>query len=77
MSGRGSLKSSWASIELVNHIETHPGEHAAAVMKCKNSLCDAVYAQVVWAIHALGLDDEYEMPVSTLRIRKRVTGCLR
>lgn len=22
--GRGSLKSSWASIELVNHIETHP-----------------------------------------------------
>lgn len=76
MGGRGSLKSSWASIELVNHIETHPGEHAAAVMKRKNSLRDAVYAQVVWAIHALGLDDEYEMPVSTLRIRKRATGQL-
>lgn len=74
--GRGSLKSSWASIELVNHIETHPGEHAAALMKRKNSLRDAVYAQVVWAIHALGLDDEYEMPVSTLRIRKRSTGQL-
>ena len=59
--GRGSLKSSWASIELVNHIETHPGEHAAAVMKRKNSLRDAVYAQVVWAIHEMGLDDEYEM----------------
>ena len=74
--GRGSLKSSWASIELVNHIETHPGEHAAAIMKRKNSLRDAVYAQVVWAIHALGLSDEYEMPVSTLRIRKRSTGQL-
>lgn len=75
MGGRGSLKSSWASIELVNHIETHPGEHAAAVMKCRNSLRYAVYAQVVWAIHALGLDDKYEMLVSTLRIRKRATGC--
>ena len=72
--GRGSLKSSWASIELVNHIETHPGEHAAAVMKRKNSLRDAVYAQVVWAIREMGLDDEYEMPVSTLKIRKRSTG---
>ncbi len=72
--GRGSLKSSWASIELVNHVETHPDEHAAAVMKRKNSLRDAVYAQVVWAIHAMGLDDEYEMPVSTLKIRKKSTG---
>lgn len=72
--GRGSLKSSWASIELVKHIEDHPGEHAAAVMKRKNSLRDAVYAQVVWAIHELGLDDEYEMPVSTLKIRKKSTG---
>lgn len=72
--GRGSLKSSWASIELVKHIEDHPGEHAAAVMKRKNSLRDAVYAQVVWAIHELGMDDEYEMPVSTLKIRKKSTG---
>lgn len=74
--GRGSLKSSWASLELVAHVETHPGEHAAAVMKRKNQLRDAVYAQVVWAIHALGLDDEYEMPVSTLKIRKKSTGQL-
>ena len=74
--GRGSLKSSWASIELVNHIETHPREHAAAVMKRKNSLRDAVYAQVVWAIHELGLDDEYEMPASTFKIKKKSTGQL-
>lgn len=74
--GRGSLKSSWASIELVSHIEAHPREHAAAVMKRKNSLRDAVYAQVVWAVHALGLDDEYEMPVSTLKIKKKSTGQL-
>jgi phage terminase large subunit len=74
--GRGSLKSSWASLELVRHVESHPHEHAAAVMKRKTSLRDAVYAQVVWAIHALGLDDEYETPVSTMRIRKKSTGQL-
>lgn len=72
--GRGSLKSSWASLELVNHIEKHPNEHAAAVMKRKNQLRDAVYAQVVWAIHALGLEEDYDMPVSTLKIRKKSTG---
>lgn len=72
--GRGSLKSSWASIELVNHIETHPDEHAVAVMKRKNNLRDAVYAQVVWAIRQLGLEDGYEMPVSTLRIVRKATG---
>ena len=76
MGGRGSLKSSWASLELVNHVETHPGEHAAALMKRKNALRDAVYAQVVWAIHTLGLEDDYDMPVSTLRIKKKSTGQL-
>lgn len=72
--GRGSLKSSWVSLELVNYVERHPGEHAAAVMKRKNQLRDAVYAQVVWAIHMLGLEDDYDMPVSTLKIRKKSTG---
>lgn len=72
--GRGSLKSSWASLELVLWVENHPDQHAAAIMKRKNQLRDAVYAQVVWAIHAMGLEDEYEMPVSTLKIRKKSTG---
>lgn len=74
--GRGSLKSSWASLELVYWLECHPTEHAAAVMKRKTQLRDAVYAQVVWAINAMGLADEYEMPVSTLKIRRKSTGQL-
>lgn len=72
--GRGSLKSSWASLELVRHIEANPKEHAAAIMKRKNQLRDAVYAQVVWAIHTLGLDNDYETPASTLKIKKKSTG---
>ena len=72
--GRGSLKSSWASLELVNHIEKHPNEHAAAIMKRKNQLRNAVYAQVAWAIHTLNLEDDYDMPESTLKIKKKSTG---
>lgn len=74
--GRGSMKSSFAALEVVKHIEQHPDQHALVLMRYKNSLRDSAYAQVVWAIGMLGLDDEYEMPESTLRIKKRSTGQL-
>lgn len=74
--GRGSMKSSFASLEVVNYLECHPDQHAAVFMKRKADLRDAAYAQVVWAINKLGLEDEYEMPESTLRIRKKSTGQL-
>lgn len=74
--GRGSTKSSCCSLEVVKYIEEHPDQHAAVLMKRKADLRDAAYAQVVWAIRALGLDDDYDMPESTLRIRRRSTGQL-
>ena len=74
--GRGSMKSSYASLEVVNYVEQNPDQHALVLMKYKNSIRDAAYAQVVWAIKMLGLEDEYEMPDSTLRIKKRSTGQL-
>ena len=74
--GRGSTKSSFASLEVVNYIEKHPGQHAAVFMKHKTNLRDGAYAQIVWAINELGLADEYDMPDSTLRIRKKSTGQL-
>mgnify|MGYP002140177127 CR=1 FL=1 len=43
-------------------------------MKRKADLRDAAYAQTVWAIRALGLEDGYDMPESTLRITRRSTG---
>ena len=74
--GRGSMKSSYASLEVVNYIERNPEQHALVLMKYKTAIRDAAYAQVVWAIKMLGLEDEYEMPDSTLRIKKRSTGQL-
>lgn len=74
--GRGSMKSSFASLEVVNDIERNHDHHALVLMRYKNQLRDSAYAQVVWAIKMLGLEDDYDMPDSTLRIRKRSTGQL-
>lgn len=72
--GRGSAKSSFCSLEVVKWVEEHPGQHAVVLMKRKADLRDAAYAQTVWAIRALGLEDAYDMPESTLRITRRATG---
>lgn len=74
--GRGSMKSSFAALEVVNHIERSPDQHALVLMRHKNVLRDSAYAQVVWAIRMLGLEDDYDMPDSTLRIKKKSTGQL-
>lgn len=74
--GRGSMKSSFASLEVVNHIEMYPDHHGVVLMKHKIDLRDAAYAQMVWAIEAMGLTDDYDFPESTLRIKKKSTGQL-
>lgn len=72
--GRGSMKSSFASLEVVNDVEKHSDHNALVLMKYKANIRDSAYAQVVWAIEALGLSDEYDCPESTLRITKKSTG---
>lgn len=74
--GRGSLKSSFASLEVVKFIEENPTQHGVVLMKEKVNIRDAAYAQIVWAIKTLELEDDYDMPESTLRIKKKSTGQL-
>lgn len=74
--GRGGIKSTFAALEVVRIIESDPTANAVVMMKVKANLRNAAYAQVVWAIEKLGLTDEYDMPESTLRIRRRSTGQL-
>lgn len=74
--GRGSTKSSFAALEVVNHLERNPEQHAVVLMKHKANLRDGAYAQVVWAINVLRLENDYDMPDSTLRIKKKSTGQL-
>lgn len=72
--GRGSTKSSFISLQIIDLIEKHDNIHAAVFRQVGQTLRDSVYAQVCWAIQALGLEDEYKCSVSPLEITKKSTG---
>lgn len=72
--GRGSLKSSYVSLKVVELLKNNPGIHACVVRKVANTMKDSVYAQIKWAINILGLSDEFEYRVSPLEIRLKKTG---
>ena len=66
--GRGGLKSSYISMKIIELIKNNPQIHACIVRKVAATLKDSVYAQMKWAIHELGLDDEFKCGVSPLEI---------
>ncbi len=72
--GRGSTKSSFVSLVFVYLLVNNPTIHGLAVRKVANTLRDSVYAQIVWAIGELGLDDKFKCNVSPLEITYRPTG---
>ena len=72
--GRGSLKSSYISMKIVELLKNNPGLHACVVRKVGNTLKDSVYAQIKWAINTLGLTDEFDYKISPLEIKYRKTG---
>lgn len=72
--GRGSTKSSFISLQIIDLLEKHEDMHAAVFRQVGQTLRDSVYAQVCWAIQALGLEDEYKCSVSPLEITKKSTG---
>ena len=72
--GRGSTKSSFVSLEVVDRIEQNENIHAVCMRQVGDTLRSSVYQQVLWAIEALGLSDEYKATVSPLEITKISTG---
>lgn len=57
--GRGSAKSSFMSIEVVMLLLKHPECHAVVMRRVANTLRTSVYAQICWAIAALGLSGRF------------------
>ena len=60
--GRGSGKSSYISIELVLQLLRHPACHAVVLRKIGGTLRTSVYAQIQWAIGALGWQSSSAAP---------------
>ena len=72
--GRGSLKSSFVSVELVLDLLRNPDCHALVIRQYSNTLRDSVFAQIQWAIDKLGLGDKFRSTKSPLEFAYLPTG---
>lgn len=72
--GRGSLKSSFCALELVDLIMQNPKMCGIAMREVADTLRESVYAQTVWAISELGLEAQFTCTVTPMKITKNDTG---
>lgn len=72
--GRGSTKSSFVSLCIVDLMRTNDELHACVLRQVGDTLRNSVYQQMIWAISVLGLEDEFKCTVSPLEITRIKTG---
>lgn len=72
--GRGSLKSSFCSIELVLFLLRHPKAHGLVTRQVADTLRDSVLAQIQWAIDMLGLNTKFHVTQSPMQCVYKPTG---
>lgn len=60
--GRGSTKSSCFSIAIPLIVIAYPTVNAVCFRKVGNTIQTSIFAQVVWAIHQLGLEQFFNIP---------------
>ena len=64
--GRGSLKSSFVSLEIVLGMKQDPNANAVVYRKVADTLALSVYEQILWAIEKLGMADEWKCTKSPM-----------
>lgn len=72
--GRGSTKSSFASLLVPLIIANNVGVNALILRKVGATLRDSVYNQILWAIDELSLSDYFKSTFSPLEITYKPTG---
>ena len=72
--GRGSGKSSYISLEIILQLLRHPDCHAVVLRKVGGTMRTSVYAQICWAIAALGLGRKFRCTVSPMECTYLPTG---
>lgn len=72
--GRGSTKSSFVSLAVVDILRSNDQIHAVIMRQVGDTMRSSIYQQARWAIEALGLEDEFECTVSPLEITRKSTG---
>lgn len=72
--GRGSTKSSFVSMMILDLLFSESQIHAVICRRVKETLRDSVFAQMKWAAIELGLEDKLEFKTSPLEISLKSTG---
>lgn len=72
--GRGSTKSSFISMVILELLLSKKNIHAVICRRVKDTLRDSVFAQLKWAAIELGIEDLFEFKTSPLEIRVKKTG---
>lgn len=72
--GRGSTKSSFISLQVIDLIMKNEEAHAVVMRQVADTLRSSVYQQIMWAISALDLEEEFHCTVSPLEITRKSTG---
>ena len=72
--GRGSTKSSFISLKIIELIKNNPELNAVIVRQVANTLRDSVFSQIQWAIESLELTEEFKCTYSPLEITYKPTG---
>ena len=71
---RGSKKSKTAAVERIFRLIKYPESNILCVRRYAVTLRDSIFADCKWAIHKMGLDDQFECTVSPMQIIRRSTG---
>lgn len=72
--GRGSTKSTFASVSVVLGLIDDPDANAVAFRRYSNELRDTVFGQFVWSIEKLGLSDKFRLQYAPMQIVLEATG---
>ncbi|MFL2116286.1 PBSX family phage terminase large subunit [Marinilactibacillus psychrotolerans] len=72
--GRGSTKSSAASVEIITGMMSDPNANAVVLRKVKDTLRESVYEQMLWAIDKLGVSHLWHPSISPMNITYIPTG---
>ena len=74
--GRGSLKSSFVSVEIIYNMmkKENCKKHAVVYRKVGDTLETSVYSQIEWAIDILGVESKWKLTKSPMRAEYLPTG---
>ena len=74
--GRGSCKSSFVSLEIVNGVMQDESGHSNAIIfrRTANTMRESVYSQIAWAIDILGVNEYWRGNVSPMSWTYTPTG---